>query len=451
MNSTNSAAVNILYISHLSELHGAERVLLLHMENINRERFNPFVVLPTDGPLRDRLNEIDIPTYIVPMKPWICPSGLSEERFIFSLATHLKDNISVLINIIKEKKIDIVQTNTSTIIDGAIASALTSTSHIWHIHEILRDSPSFKDTLKLEVVYDAISSLSSRVVSVSRAVDSQFKNIPLGKRCVIYNGIDMEKYAGGASSGIREELDLKRDVPLVFSVGSIIETKGYRYLVEAIPGVISRCGVVHFIIVGAAIDGALYGEIRSSIEKMGIGKYVSFMGCRNDIPKILRDADLFIMPSVREAFPLSLLEAMASGKPVVATRCGGPEEMVVEGETGYLVSPRSADAIEDTIVKMLKDRERARYMGENGRRRVRESFGLDTFIKRWEELHKDVLADTPTKSPNGREVAEIILDLFKSSGNKGLNLVRRNEQLEGLLSKLRRTSFYKLYKLLRRG
>ncbi|MCK4330773.1 glycosyltransferase family 4 protein [candidate division WOR-3 bacterium] len=445
MNSKGSNKKNILYISHLSELHGAERVLLLLLKHIDRGRFNPYVILPADGPLKEKLEAFRIETFIIPIKPWICPSGLSDERFISSIGYFLKKNVSKLVDMIIEKKIDLVHTNTSTIIDGAFASVLTETPHIWHLHEILRGNPGFKKIINTNKIFDAISGLSSKVVSVSKVVDSQFKDTPIAKRTVIQNGIDIDRFSGKTSGDIRMKLNIKKETSIVLSVGAIIKEKGYRYLIDAIPGIISRCSDVHFLIAGGVVDENVYKELKDIIEDKGLGNHISFLGYRDDLPSIVREADLFVLPSVKEAFPLSLLEAMASCTPVIATRCGGPEEMIVDGKTGNLVPTCSASAIENAIVELLKDKDKARQMAERARRRVQDFFDIDIFINKWHNLYEDVLEDTRKNTYDKNRVIEVILDLLEISGDKGLSLIVINEQLRGFMKRVKGTLIYKLY------
>ncbi|MCK4595885.1 glycosyltransferase family 4 protein, partial [candidate division WOR-3 bacterium] len=334
---------------------------------------------------------------------------------------------------------------TSTIIGGALASGLIETPHIWHLHEVLENNPSFREIINIDKVFNTISSLSNRVVSVSKTVDNQLKETPTSKRVVIHNGIDVSKFSEKSSDDIRDELNIKKSASIVLSVGAIIKKKGYRYLIDAIPGVISRCTDVHFLIVGGVVDKNVCRELNNIIKKRGLSSHISFLGYRDDIPSIMREADLFVLPSVKEAFPLSLLEAMASCTPVIATRCGGPEEMIVDGKTGNLVLTCSALAIENAIVELLKDKDKARQMAERARRRVQDFFDIDIFINKWHNLYEDVLEDTRKSTYDKNRVIEVILDLLEISGDKGLSLIVINEQLRGFMKRVKGTFIYKLY------
>ena len=444
MNSSKSNKINILYLSHLSEMHGAERVLLLLLENMT-DRFNSVVVLPKNGPLKTRLENLNIKTYVLPINPWICPSGVSDGRFIFSLINNMKENLEAIVCIIKQEKIDIVHTNTSTIIDGALGAAIAGRPHIWHLHEILKDNPAFRHIIPLNKVFKNITTLSHKIVSVSTTVDKQITTGEKERRCVIYNGINTG-YEKRVNDNIRRELGLNNNISLVLSIGAIIEKKGYEYLIDAIPDIVSQYEKVRFLIVGPVIDSLLHDKIKKKVCQMGIGKYITFLGYRDDVPEILQNADLFVMPSVKEAFPLSLLEAMAAGMPVVATKCGGPEEIVIDGETGYLVPSCCGNALKDAILTLLKEKDRAEQMGKNGKRRVEENFGLNTFIERWQKLYEEIEEDKSIKFPDSETVTEIIFDLLRPAAIIGLNIVSRNEQLEGFQKRVKNTFVYKFYK-----
>ena len=425
-------------------MHGAERVLLLLLENMT-DRFNSVVVLPKNGPLKTRLENLNIKTYVLPINPWICPSGVSDGRFIFSLINNMKENLEAIVCIIKQEKIDIVHTNTSTIIDGALGAAIARRPHIWHLHEILKDNPAFRHIIPLNKVFKNITTLSHKIVSVSTTVDKQITTGEKERRCIIHNGINTG-YEKRVRGSIRGELGLNDDISLILSIGAIIEEKGYEYLIDAIPDIVSQYEKVHFLIVGPVIDSLLHDNIKKKVCQMGIAKYITFLGYRDDVPEILQEADLFVMPSVKEAFPLSLLEAMAAGMPVVATKCGGPEEIVIDGETGYLVPSCCGNALKDAILTLLKEKDRAEQMGKNGKRRVEENFGLNTFIERWQKLYEEIEEDKSIKFPDSETVTEIIFDLLRPAAIIGLNIVSRNEQLEGFQKRVKNTFVYKFYK-----
>ena len=134
------------------------------------------------------------------------------------------------------------------------------------------------------------------------------------------------------------------------------------------------------------------GPARESLEalscQLGLSDCTVFAGARRDIPRILPLLDLFVLPSLYEGFGIAILEAMAAGKPVVATAVGGIPEFVVPGETGLLVEAGNAAALADAIRSLLRDPERARQMGIQGRARVLAAFQMSTVIRRHEQVYE---------------------------------------------------------------
>jgi glycosyltransferase involved in cell wall biosynthesis len=120
---------------------------------------------------------------------------------------------------------------------------------------------------------------------------------------------------------------------------------------------------------------------------------VVFAGHRTDVPEILQALDIFVLPSNWEGLPNAVLEAMAAGLPVVATRVGGVPEVVVEGQTGILVPPRDPNALADALLTLLRDPNLRRRMGQAGRQRVQEYFSVDQMVSKTETLYEQLLSE----------------------------------------------------------
>jgi glycosyltransferase involved in cell wall biosynthesis len=137
------------------------------------------------------------------------------------------------------------------------------------------------------------------------------------------------------------------------------------------------------------------GELKSSLVKLcaelGLENRVLFLGHREDVNLLLDFMDIFILSSHSEGCAISLLEAMASGKPVIATRVGGNPELVLEGKTGFLVPPAEPEKLAERIIFLLRNEDLRVKMGDEGRKRVNEKFSLETMLKNYEELYSKVL------------------------------------------------------------
>ncbi len=168
------------------------------------------------------------------------------------------------------------------------------------------------------------------------------------------------------------------------------EHKGIKYLIESASLLLQSRNDVSFLIVG---EGALKEELRKLCVVLKIEKNVIFAGERSNIPEILSLTDIFVLPSLREGLPLTILEAMACGKPVIATNVGGVPEVVKDGVSGILVSPKDPEALHSAMNELLEDREKLKKMGYNGKRVCNESFDSKTMIGKIEDLYDSLMCE----------------------------------------------------------
>jgi glycosyltransferase involved in cell wall biosynthesis len=185
-------------------------------------------------------------------------------------------------------------------------------------------------------------------------------------------------------------LNLPEDVPVIVSVGRFVRYKGYDSLLEAARLVHAARPEVHWALVG---DGELRGSLEAQSRAYRLETRVHFLGWRQDVPDILAQADLFVLPSLGEHFGRVLIEAMAMGKAVVATDAGGVPEIVIHGETGLLVPPGDPRAFAGATLNLLEDPRRAALLGIAGRRRAESTFGLPAHVEAVERLYAELLED----------------------------------------------------------
>nr|MQY69267.1 glycosyltransferase [Bacillota bacterium] len=138
-------------------------------------------------------------------------------------------------------------------------------------------------------------------------------------------------------------------------------------------------------------DGELREKMESLVKELEIKDNVVFTGSREDIPKILKVMDIFVLPSLWEGLPIVLLEAMASKKPIVATDVIGNKEVVVDGKTAFLVPPKNPGRLAEKIISLIKNKPLREKFGESGRRRVEETYPLDRMVKETEEVYHEAL------------------------------------------------------------
>ncbi len=200
------------------------------------------------------------------------------------------------------------------------------------------------------------------------------------------NGVDIQAFQPKPRSGkggLRADLGLAPEVPLLGFVGRLSPEKGPSLFVRAALLLQSSAPNAHFFMVG---EGPLEGDLRRLTESVGLGGRLHFAGARRDMPAVYNALDLLVSSSNSEAMPLAIMEAMASGLPVIATRVGGVPDLVAHGETGWLVGPGEFDDIAGRCAALLADPALRRTMGERGRQRVVERFDISDCMERLDAL-----------------------------------------------------------------
>jgi glycosyltransferase involved in cell wall biosynthesis len=220
-------------------------------------------------------------------------------------------------------------------------------------------------------------------------------HVPPSKITVLYNGIDLDRFSAPAESraAIRRRLGLPEDHGIVTSVGQLIDSKGIDYLIEAASALgemPDRPGrpPTTWLVVG---DGDRREALMSKAQGLGLGERMRFLGKRDDVQAILAASDVFVFPSVwDEALGYVLLEAMAMGVPIVASRVGGIPEVIRDGENGLLVPPRDVGAMTQAIARLLDDPVGRETIGRQGRRTVEERFSIASMVNATAAVYAEV-------------------------------------------------------------
>ena len=367
-----SRPFKILYLANTGKTFGGGQISLLELlKGMDRERFQPVVSCPRDEKLAEEVRKLNIETVIIKMKSL-------RSLNVFSWIITVKK----LLQLIKEKNIDLIHSNGSRpTVYGGIASKLTSVPLIWHVR--IADYDKFLDRV--------LAYLCKKMIVVSRAAGKRFywlkdKN---NKVVVIYNGVDLEKfnpYINGQE--IRKEFGISPEAPSVGMVARMDGRKGHRYFLQAAKKITELMPEVRFLIVG---DGEYRQEFEALKAELGLDKKVLFTGNRKDIPSIMASIDVFVLPSINEAFSRAVVEAMACAKPVVATGVGGLLEIVEDAVTGNLVPPKNADTLTEAIIALLKNKEKAKRMGQAGRERAEKLCDIKKNIRRTQEVYEQIL------------------------------------------------------------
>lgn len=228
-------------------------------------------------------------------------------------------------------------------------------------------------------------------------------NFPQERIRVVANGVDLARF-DLAHHGVdyKARLGLPANALTVGAIGRVVPVKAYPIFLQAAKLVCQEIPQAHFVIVG---DGPQLDELVNLAEEYAITPRVHFLGARKDVPEILRGLEVYVLSSESEGMSNTILEAMASGRPVVATAVGGNPELVVDGETGLLVPPNNPHAMAAAITKLLRAPEQRRQMGRLGRERVEEKFSLDVMVRHYAKVYLEVFSRRFKLNPKWREKA----------------------------------------------
>jgi glycosyltransferase involved in cell wall biosynthesis len=203
----------------------------------------------------------------------------------------------------------------------------------------------------------------------------------------VHEGIDLGHVEAAPAADLHAEFWLPRDAPIVGNVAALVPHKGHRHLLDAAVLVVQKVPDARFIIAG---EGELREVLERQIKDLRLEKHVLFAGFRPDVLSVHKAFDIFVMSSSTEGLGTSLLDAMACGKPVVATSAGGIPEVVVDGQTGILVPPRDHEAMARALIALLGDEHAQQVMGAEGRLRVRERFTAERMVQETLAIYRRV-------------------------------------------------------------
>jgi glycosyltransferase involved in cell wall biosynthesis len=294
--------------------------------------------------------------------------------------------------LLREQGADVLHTHTQVApnVLGRIAARLAGTAAVSHLHIENYFRPQRIPRAVLRALDNATARLCARVIAVSedtrRALVEQ--GYPARLIDVVPNGIELD---GTRETGdLRLELGIPVDAPVVGEVARLCDVKGQRELIEAL----ARLPGAQLVLVGRDLEqgGAYQARLEREAERLGVRERVHFAGFRPDAADLLGQLDVFALPSWTEGLPVTILEAMARRRAVVATSVGGTPELVADGETGLLVPPRDSGALADALGRLLEDPELRARMGEAGYRRVADRFAADTMTRRVLEVYDEIAA-----------------------------------------------------------
>jgi glycosyltransferase involved in cell wall biosynthesis len=358
--------IRILQVLASGAVGGGTTHLLSLVGGLDPERFELHVACSDDGPLLADLARFGVRTHRVEMTHKVNPLA-----------------IAALASLILRERIDQVHFHgTRAGLAAAPAALLTGrpriyTVHGWSFHP--RGSALLESLARM--LEHGITRVSQRVICVGdsdRSLGLRLGILDDPRSRVIHNGVLTEAFMPRAEDrmSVRAELGVPEDCVLVSHFGRLTEQKGQTTFLEAVTRLMSH--PTQFMLVG---DGEDREKLIRLAHDRGISERVLFMGFRSDVPRLLAATDIVVLPSLWEGLPICLLEAMAAGKPVVASAVDGSVEVVVPGQTGLLVPPEHPAALAEAIAFLITHPQVRDAFGSRGQERVRQRFSLSEMLR----------------------------------------------------------------------
>ena len=361
---------------------GAEWMASMLASNLPRDRFEPYVISLYEAkgsPMESLLNQACVPIIYLNKRPGF------DGRVYFRLAM-----------VLRALKPDLVHTHQTVgryVYPVCWSLRVSPIVHTIHsvAHKELR-SAFWRRFQMLAYRYGRV-----HPVAIAEEVSQTFKAVygrtPLAQ---IPNGIPVERFCLSAQDRVhwRAENTISPESCVFVCVAGLRPEKNHSLLIDSFARVVASCPQALLLLVGAPDreHPELAHAIGRQVEQSGLGNYVRFLGARSDIPEILNASDVFVLSSCYEGNPLSVMEAMAAGLPVVATAVGGVPELVEDTQSGILVPPGDASALTEVMLRLCNDPCLRLSMGEHARRTARERFDVSAMAKAYEKLYTDLIS-----------------------------------------------------------
>ncbi len=373
--------IGVLFVNTDLRVGGQERVLVEVLRGLDRTRFRPVVAcLKEEGELGPQVRALGVPLHA-------------------RLLAHKLDLrvLPRLIGLVRRERIEVVCTVGcgDKMFWGRLAGWLGGAKGLCcEIHKTL----DAQGRRVIEPMNRLLTPITDAFIAVARgAADYLERNegVPRRKLVVIENGVDVERFNGAGRAAMRAELALRADEVALVHVAVFRPEKGHTVLLRAVRRVVDAGQPVRLLLVG---DGPERATIERTIAELGLRERVSLLGRRGDVERVLAAGDIAVLSSYDrvETFPMSLLEAMASGLPVVATRVGSVAEMVAEEENGLLVAPGDDAAFAGALQRLCSDPETRQKFGFRSSARAREEFPRSRMVLARQALFEMIAKRTIT-------------------------------------------------------
>lgn len=363
----------ILYLSSFGNLRWGGQKSLYHLvDRLDRSRFKPYVALPTDEDFAAALRKKRVDVFILDFPRIGALPVWPQLKALFHLRRIVRENNIALLHADGPR---------NAFYAGMIGRWL-GVPLVFHVRSSDHDR------------YDRLLyHLATKVILVSDVLKQRFRFARNESKFVsIYNGVNLADYRPDEISRARAGRKADPGDLLITCLGRIEPMKGQLTLVDACGRIPKGLFRFRLCLAGEIVDADYLEDCRRMADRYGIGDATIFPGHVEDVPGLLAETDVFVLPSFGEAFSRAIIEAMAMKKAVVATNVGGAAEAIVNGETGFIVLPGDAEAMAEKLCLLLGDFKLRSHMGEVARKRVETLFTIDKNVALTETLYDGIFS-----------------------------------------------------------
>jgi glycosyltransferase involved in cell wall biosynthesis len=380
--------IKVLHIITRLDKGGSAQNTFLNLVGADKNIYDVTLMSgPVEEPTQDRRDQIE--EYGI--KHIFIPELVRNISLINDLKTILK-----IYRYLRKEKFDIVHTHTSKAgLLGRLAARLARIPiiiHTPHGHVFFGYFGPIKS--KIFIFLEKLASpITDKIIALTNRENEDYISYRVAdeeKSVVIYSGIELNKFIDlplEEKQNFKKELRIPENSLIVGTLGRLVPVKGPEFLVEAAKHIISKFPDTFFMLTG---DGYLRLDLEKKALDFGLKENIIFLGWRDDAAKILSVYDVFVLPSLNEGMGRVLVEAMALGKPIVASRIGGIPDLVTHGKNGFLVPPKDPEELAKYIQILLEDKEKRNKMGLAGKK-MAMNFRAENMVKKIEKLYEELL------------------------------------------------------------
>lgn len=386
---------SILFIHQSAELYGSDKTMLYFLSELDKTKYFPVIVLPFDGPLKTELEKNNVKVVIAPVlklyRKMFTPNNL------IKFFREYKEGVRTLDKLNQEHDFKLVYSHTLAALIGIIFAKKRNIKHLWHVQEIIAKPKvfnfAFKKLLSLKcnhkVAYDSIATMNFWIKNNKALTE---------KSEAVWNGIEVNNIPTFSDEELAEVrknyFSSNKDEIIIALVGRINSWKGQQLLLNAF-NILSKTNQnIKLVYLGSAPPNQEIFEIdlKNKIKEFNLEEKVILIPFQKEITKFWNSIDIAVVPSTEpEPFGMVVIEAMLAKKPVVASNHGGPTEIVVNNETGFLFEPNNEVLLANAIQKLIENPALRKSFGEKGYQRVLDTFSLESHVNHFEKIFHEML------------------------------------------------------------